>query len=198
MNALSKISGMIDAINNRVGKAVSWLMVIMVLNVFLVVVLRYVFSIGFIWMQELYVWTHAAIFMLGASYALLHDEHVRIDLIYRTASARYKAWVNLLGSIMFALPLLGLLLLKSWPQVVRSFNTMEKSAEAGGLPGLFILKAVIPLFCILLGLQILSLMLRSIISLMTPKKNIDFISQTQNETAANHTTTILKEEKQVS
>ena len=71
----------------------------MVLNVFLVVVLRYVFSIGWVWMQELYVWTHATIFMLGAGYTLLHEGQVRIDLIYRTASARYKALVNIFGSL---------------------------------------------------------------------------------------------------
>ncbi len=198
MNALRKISDVIDTINNTIGKAVSWLMVIMVINVFLVVVLRYVFSIGFIWMQELYVWTHAAIFMLGASYALLHDEHVRIDLIYRTASARYKALVNLLGSLLFALPLLSILFLKSWPQLVRSFNTLEKSAEAGGLPGLFILKAVIPLFCILLGLQVLSLMLRSIITLITPKSDSEYSFESEGETAAEPTTTLLKEAKHLS
>ena len=94
LNYLSKI---VDSINHLVGIAVAWLTVLMVINVFVVVVLRYVFSIGFVWLQELYVWSHAAVFLLGAGYALLHEGHVRIDVIYRKSSVRYKSIVNILG-----------------------------------------------------------------------------------------------------
>lgn len=181
MFLLKKLADIIDGINSFVGKAVSFLVVIMVLNVFTVVVLRYVFSQGWVWMQELYVWTHATIFMLGAGYTLLHDGHVRIDLIYRTASVRYKALVNILGSLFLALPLLYLLLVRSTPMVERSFQSLEKSAEAGGLPALYILKAVIPLFCILFGLQFISLIIRSLETLFDPSKNSSFPQEQQEQ-----------------
>jgi len=168
MFLLKKLADIIDGINNFFGKVVSWMVVIMVLNVFIVVVLRYAFSVGWVWMQELYVWTHAAIFMLGAGYTLLHDGHVRIDLIYRTASARYKALVNIFGTLFFALPLLCVLFFRSVPLVERSFQSLEKSAEAGGLPALYLLKGVIPLFCILFGLQFISLIIRSLETLFNP------------------------------
>ena len=109
MRFLKLLVHLIDTINETVGKLVAWLTVLMVVNVFTVVVLRYTFSIGWIWMQELYVWTHAVIFLLGAGYTLLHEGHVRIDVIYRDASVRYKAIVNILGCIFLATPLLILL-----------------------------------------------------------------------------------------
>ena len=86
MKALRAFIGLIDRLNEAVGRAMGWLTILMVLNVFTVVVLRYAFSLGWVWMQELYIWIHATVFMLGAGYTLLHDGHVRIDLIYRTAS----------------------------------------------------------------------------------------------------------------
>ena len=105
-NSLIAVVRIIDGFNEWVGRAVSWLVVLMVINVFCVVVLRYIFSVGWIWMQETYVWMHGTVFMLGAGYTLLHDGHVRIDLFYREASARYKAAVNLVGSLFLALPLI--------------------------------------------------------------------------------------------
>ncbi len=183
MFLFKKLADIIDQINSFVGKAVSWLVVLMVLNVFVVVVLRYMFSIGWVWMQELYVWTHAIIFMLGAGYTLLHDGHVRIDLIYRTASARYKAFVNILGSLFLALPLLFLLFSRSVPMVERSFQSLEKSAEAGGLPALYVLKAVIPLFCILFGLQFISLIIRSLEALFTPSNTLPSSQEQQEQSS---------------
>ena len=163
LNYLSKI---IDSINHFVGIAVAWLTVLMVINVFVVVVLRYVFSIGFVWLQELYVWSHAAVFLLGAGYTLLHEGHVRIDVIYRKSSIRYKAIVNLLGIMIFAIPLLYLILEKSWPLIIRSWENLERSAEAGGMPGVFILKSLIAVFAILFGLQFFSLLVKSLNDLL--------------------------------
>jgi TRAP-type mannitol/chloroaromatic compound transport system permease small subunit len=157
----------LDWINEAVGRVMGWLTVLMVLNVFLVVVMRYVFSAGYVWMQELYVWTHAGIFLAGAGYTLLHDGHVRIDLIYRDASPRYKAWVNIFGSVFLAAPLLYMLFVKSWPIVQRSWAIAESSGEAGGLPALYILKSMILVFCILMGLQVALLIARSLLTLIT-------------------------------
>jgi len=156
----------IDTVNEAVGRFVAWLTVLMVVNVFIVVVLRYTFSIGWIWMQELYVWTHAVIFLLGAGYTLLHEGHVRIDVIYRDASIRYKAIVNIFGCLFLAIPLLVLLLDRSLPLIFRSWMNLEKSAEAGGMEGVFLLKTVIGVFAILFALQFVSMLLRNIITLL--------------------------------
>ena len=162
MRTLSTIVHGIDRLNERVGRAVSWLTVLMVINVFIVVVLRYSLSVGWIWMQELYVWTHATVFLLGAGYTLLHEGHVRIDLIYREASRRYKAIVNILGSLILGAPLIYLIFDRSLPMISRSWDSLEKSAEAGGMPGLFVFKSIVAVFAVLFGLQLLALFLRNV------------------------------------
>ena len=156
MSYIERIIYFIDSINEWVGKLVSWLLVVMVLNVFLVVVLRYVFGYGAIWMQELYVWSHAIVFLLAAGYTLLHKGHVRIDLIYREASNKYKSIIDLFGTVFFALPVIYFIFIKSLPMVERSWKIFEKSAEAGGLQGLFLFKSVLLVFSLLFGLQFIS------------------------------------------
>ena len=170
MPLVKSIIQLIDLINEWAGRSVSWLLVIMVLNVFFVVVLRYIFSYGAIWMQELYVWNHSIVFLLGAGYTLLHNGHVRIDLIYRTASSKYKSIIDIFGSIFFAIPVIYYIFIKSLPMVQRSWGVLEKSAEAGGLPGLFLFKSVLLVFSILFGIQFISLALKSISSLIINKK----------------------------
>ncbi|MEM7404173.1 MAG: TRAP transporter small permease subunit [Pseudomonadota bacterium] len=165
VTALSWVVRVLDALNEYVGRAAAWLTVFMVLMVTLIVVMRYVFGLGFIWMQESYVWAHGMVFMLGAGYTLLHDGHVRIDIIYRSASQTYRDIVNIIGCTAFVLPVCWIILEKSVGYVSRSFRLMESSAEAGGLPYLFILKGMIWAFAILLGLQAISLIVRSILSL---------------------------------
>ena len=163
---LASIVKVIDNINDTIGRAVSWLTFLMVLIVFTVVLLRYVFSVGWIAMQESYVWIHGTVFMLSASYTFLHDSHVRIDVIYRSASKTYKALVNFLGSIFFVLPVIWITWIKAIPFVNRSWGRLESSAEAGGLPGLYLLKSIILIFCILFALQAISLALRSLCELL--------------------------------
>jgi TRAP-type mannitol/chloroaromatic compound transport system permease small subunit len=104
--------------------------------------------------------------MVGAGYTLLHDGHVRVDIFYRTASIRKKALVDLFGSLVLLLPVLVLVWVQAWPYVLDSWARLEESREAGGLPGLFLLKSVILVFCITLGLQGLSLAGRSILILV--------------------------------
>ena len=165
MDILAALARRIDRLNDWIGRGVALLTIFMVVNVFVVVVLRYVFSLGWIWMQEMYVWAHGAVFLLGAAYTLLHDGHVRIDVFYRQASPRYKAWVNLFGSVCMGLPVVWVIFSNSLSYVLRSWRGLESSAEAGGLPGLFVLKTVIPVFCVLFSLQILSVILRSLLTL---------------------------------
>jgi TRAP-type mannitol/chloroaromatic compound transport system permease small subunit len=165
MNALAAAVRLIDQLNEIIGRGIAWLTLAMVLIGFVVVMLRYVFSIGFVWMQESYVWLHGVIFMLAAGYTLLHDGHVRVDIFYRTASIRAKAWIDLFGSVVLLLPVLVLVWLQALPYVLDSWARLEQSREAGGLPGLFLLKSVILVFCVTLGLQALSLAGRSILVL---------------------------------
>ncbi|MBT6725807.1 MAG: TRAP transporter small permease subunit [Deltaproteobacteria bacterium] len=162
MNILIKISNTIDQINEFAGKVVSWLLILMIINVFIVVVLRYVFSYGAVWMQETYIWMHSIIFLVGAGYTLAYDAHVRIDLIYGKAGDQYRSVVNLICTLIFALPVLYYLFLSSLPFVERSWSIYEKSAETGGLHGVFLFKSVILLFCILFGLQFIALMIKSV------------------------------------
>jgi TRAP-type mannitol/chloroaromatic compound transport system permease small subunit len=165
MNALAAAVRLIDRLNEVIGRTMAWLTLAMVLIGFVVVMLRYVFSIGFVWMQESYVWLHGITFMIGAGYTLFHDGHVRVDIFYRTASIRKKALVDLFGALVLLLPMLALVWIQAWPYVLDSWARLEESREAGGLPGLFLLKSVILVFCVTMGLQGLSLAGRSILIL---------------------------------
>ena len=165
MNYLAGFVRFVDGLNDRIGRGVAWLTLAMVLITFLVVVLRYVFSRGWVWMQESYVWLHGVVFMVGAGYTLLHNGHVRVDMFYRPASARYKAWVDLFGVIFLLLPVVLVVFWASWEYVLVSWSKLEESREAGGLPGLFLLKSVIWAFCAVVALQGLSLAARSILVL---------------------------------
>ena len=165
LNALAGVVRSIDRLNDAVGRGVAWLTLAMVLVTFTVVVLRYVSSVGWVWMQESYVWIHGIVFMLGAGYTLLHNGHVRVDIFYRPASERHKAWVDLFGVCVLLLPLLVVTFVYSWDYVLKSWAGLEGSREAGGLPGLYGLKTIIWCFCVLVGLQALSMAGRSILIL---------------------------------
>lgn len=137
----------------------------MVLVTFAVVILRYVFSFGWVWLQESYVWMHGVVFMVGAGYTLLHNGHVRVDIFYRPASLRYKATIDILGSLLLLLPMVTLVFLVGFGYVASSWSMLEESREAGGLPGLFLLKAMILVFSVLMAMQGLSLAVRSLLVL---------------------------------
>ncbi|MCL4768042.1 MAG: TRAP transporter small permease subunit [Hyphomicrobiaceae bacterium] len=156
----------IEALNERIGRTVSWLAIILVFNTFLVAVLRYGFSRGWVWLQEMYVWMHAIIFLVVAGYTLLHEGHVRIDIFYGSASLRGKAWVNALGTVFLLWPTLIVIAWVAWPYVHLSWTRLESSQEAGGLPGLFLLKSCMLAFVVLVGLQGLALFMRSAMVLL--------------------------------
>jgi TRAP-type mannitol/chloroaromatic compound transport system permease small subunit len=138
-----------------IGSAVAWLTIFMVVGTFVIVVLRYAFDLGWIAMQESIIWMHAMVFMLGAAYTLKRDEHVRVDIFYRGLSTHRRAVVDLVGTILFLLPITAFLVISSWDYVSISWMIRESSREAGGLPYPFvpILKSIIPLTAVLLGLQ---------------------------------------------
>ncbi len=165
MELLARVVRAIDRVNEAVGRAVSWLTLAMVLITCFVVAMRYGFAWGRVWIQESYVWLHGVVFMFGAGYTLLHNGHVRVDIFYRPAGIRYKAWVDILGSLLLLAPVVSMLLWVSWPYVAESWAKLEESREAGGLPGLFLLKSVILGFCVLVFAQGLSLAGHSILVL---------------------------------
>ncbi len=153
-----------DRISHVTGTATSWLTLGMVLLTAIIVVMRYVFDAGLIWMQESVTWMHAAVFMVGAAYTLLHEEHVRVDIFYRKMSKRGRATVDLVGVIVFLLPLCGLLALMAYDFAATSWSIHETSREPGGLPFPMIplLKSIVIVMPVVVALQGVSLMLRSL------------------------------------
>jgi len=153
-----------DRISNVTGKLTSWLTLLMVLVTVVIVVMRYIFDAGFVWMQESVTWMHAAVFMVGASYTLLHDDHVRVDIFYRKMTPRRRGWVDLAGVLLFLLPLCGYLAWAAIDFAAVSWSLHETSREPGGLPYplIPILKSIVVVMPVLVGLQGVSLARQSI------------------------------------
>lgn len=155
---------LLDRFSRLTGKVTAWLTLLMVVVTTIIVVLRYVFDAGFIWLQESVTWMHAAVFMLGASYTLLHEEHVRVDIFYRSMDETRRAWVDFLGVLIFLLPLCIYLAYAAWDFAGASWSIRESSREPGGLPYPLIpvLKSVVVLMPVAVALQGTSLLLRSL------------------------------------
>jgi len=152
-SALKSLSERLDRIAELVGNTAAWLALALVLVTFTVVMLRYLFQLGWIAMQESILYLHASLFLLGAAYTLKKDGHVRVDIFYRGFSAKGKALVDLLGSLLLLLPVCGFLLWTSWDYVTMAWSIYEGSQEAGGLPYVYLLKTLIPVAVVLLILQ---------------------------------------------
>lgn len=159
-----------EATNRVTGHVTAWFTLGAVLVCFTVVVLRYGFSISFIWMQDIYVWFHAVVFTVGAGYTYLVGGHVRVDLFYANMDARQRARVDLFGVVFFVLPWAYVVLWSAYPFVYRSWSILEPSGQPSGLDGVFLLKSVIPLFVLLIVLHALSVAARSILVLRGHKE----------------------------
>lgn len=159
-----KIENFIDV----TGRAVSWLTFFMVLVTFVVLVLRYGFGIGSIALQESIAYMHATVFLIGAAWTLQQDAHVRVDIVYCRCSKKTRALIDLLGSLFLLLPLMIFIIWISFDYVQSSWDVLEGSPEAGGLPGVFLLKTLIPVMAILLVLQGIANILKSLITLREP------------------------------
>jgi TRAP-type mannitol/chloroaromatic compound transport system permease small subunit len=161
----------IDTLTEISGRMIAWLTVVMVLLTFAIVVLRYGFNLGWIGMQESVLYMHGLVFMLGAAYTLKHDGHVRVDIFYQKFNAKQRAVVNLFGSIFLLLPVCVFILAISLDYVFSSWRVMESSAEAGGLPFVYLNKSFILLFSITLSLQGLAEIARNILFLFDQESN---------------------------
>ncbi len=162
--ALSSVPEVFDRISIVSGRITSWLSLVMVIVTVIVVVMRYVFDAGAVWLQESVVWMHAVMFMVGAAYTLQQDEHVRVDIFYRGMSERRRAFIDLLGTLLFLLPLCVFLGYKAWDFVVVSWQLAESSREPGGMPYPFVplLKSVLLVMPLLLALQGVAMLIRAL------------------------------------
>jgi TRAP-type mannitol/chloroaromatic compound transport system permease small subunit len=125
------------------GKGAAWLTLLMVLLTFTIVILRYGFNLGWIWLQESLTYLHVAVFTIVTTWALQTESHVRVDIFYTRMSPRGRALVDLLGTLLFLLPFCVFILVTAWPYVMNSWALLEGSREAGGLPLVFLLKSLI-------------------------------------------------------
>jgi len=120
---------------------------------FALVVARYLFGLGSIWLSETVIYANAGLFMLAAAWTLRAGGHVRVDVFYAEGGPRAKAAVDLLGALLLLLPFALVLLWFAAPYAARSWAILERSQETSGLPLVFALKTLIPLFAVLMALQ---------------------------------------------
>ncbi len=150
---LTTIANRLESFISLTGRMVSWLSLFMVLTTFVVVIMRYLFDSGSIAMQESVSYMHAILFLVGAAWTLQQDAHVRVDIFYTNFSEHKRALVDLFGSLFLLLPLMLFISYISWQYVSNSWEVLEGSREAGGLPGVYLLKSSILLMSALLILQ---------------------------------------------
>jgi TRAP-type mannitol/chloroaromatic compound transport system permease small subunit len=169
-NTISHIADGIDRMNAAIGRAATWCSLFIVLVEFAVVVMRYALGIGSIRVQESVLYAHAALFMLAAAWTLQVDGHVRVDVFYAQAKLRTRALIDLLGAVIFLAPFAVVLAMLSVPYVARSWVILERSRETSGLPFVYLLKTLIPLFALLIGLQGVAQAIRAALVLSAPRR----------------------------
>ena len=164
-----RLADRIDQFSTAVGRAMAWLVLFVVVVQFAVVLLRYVFGLGSIWLQESIVYAHAFAFLLAAAWVLKTGGHVRVDVFYREANARTRAWIDLLGTLFLLLPAAVVIFWLSLPYAARSWSILERSQETSGLPSVFLLKTAIPVAAAMLILQGCAEVLRAATLLTRPR-----------------------------
>jgi len=162
---MEKCAAALERVNFVIGNTLCWAALGMLLLQFGGVLLRYVFGYSFIFLDEGVLYFHAAIFMLGAGYTFLVNAHVRVDIFYANFTERTRAWIDLFGHLFLLTPALVLLIWYSWPTVRGSWAILEGPISVGGIPASFLLKSLIPAYCVLLLVQGLAALLRDILRL---------------------------------
>jgi TRAP-type mannitol/chloroaromatic compound transport system permease small subunit len=152
-SAMTNVADFIDRVTGVIGRAVAWCALFIVLTQFAVVLARYVLGIGSIWLTESIIYAHAGLFMLAAAWTLRENGHVRVDIFYADAALRRKALIDLLGALLLLIPFALALGWLSLPYVARAWAILERSRETSGIPAVFLLKTLIPLFALLMALQ---------------------------------------------
>ena len=167
ISILEQTAARLDAFTAGVGRAVSYLMLTTVLICFTNVCLRYAFGIGLVWLQESFVWSHTLAIMLGSSLALLRGGFVRVDTFYNRMGPRGQAMVDLFGTAVFMAPFLWMMAYYGWPFFYSSWQMGERSAYQTGLGALYLLKASLLVFVLLVSLQGLSSAIRCVLTIAT-------------------------------
>ncbi|MGI8525710.1 MAG: TRAP transporter small permease subunit, partial [Pseudolabrys sp.] len=155
------IADRIDRLTAAVGRGAAWLCLVIVALQFALVVARYLFGLGSIWLTETVLYAHAALFLLAAAWTLQAGGHVRVDIFYAGMTPRGKAKVDLAGAVLLLLPFCVVLIWIALPYVVRSWAILERSQEISGLPLVYLLKTLIAVFAVLLALQGISQAIRA-------------------------------------
>lgn len=150
MTALTKVAAVIHHATRRVCQL---LLCVIFFGQLTVVILRYVFGMGFIELQDALAYSFAALVVLGLPLALVQDAHVRVDVFRANQSERTQMWFDRVGTVAFLIPVFGLIIWWVWPDISYSWSIREQSVETGGLPGLFLVKTTLPLACGLMILQ---------------------------------------------
>ena len=166
MSILKIVSRWIDTLNEWVGRGVAWVTLGLVVVVFVDVLMRYILNVSFVFTQELEWHLFGFIFLIGAGYTLLHDGHVRVDIIYQRLGLKGRAWVNLCGVLLFLIPGCIMVISTSWKFTMNSFTILEGSPDPGGIPFRFVLKGCIPVGFTLLLFQGISLGLHSFMQIL--------------------------------
>ena len=156
------VAGRIDRLNSAIGRVAAWGALFVVVVQFVVVVLRYLFGIGSIWLSESILYGNAAMFLLAAAWTLREGGHVRVDVFYAEAAPRTKALIDLCGALVLLLPFMLVLAWFSYPYVARSWAILEGSRETSGLRVVYLLKTLIPVFALLMALQGVSQAIRAL------------------------------------
>ncbi len=173
---MQKIADLIDRTNGKIGQSVIWLVLLLVFLQFFVVVLRYVFGLNFIDLQEIITIAHGLIFMAAAGYVLQIDHHVRVDIFYAGFSARLRAMINMFGSLLFLIPAMVVIVYLALPYVGQSWLVLEGASDAEFLNVRYLQKSAILAFALLLGLQGLSIFLRGLLALAGDRAELEKIS----------------------
>ena len=172
MRATNLFISAIDHVTDFTGRVISWLTLAMVAMTVVVVVLRYYFESGSIALQESITYLHGTVFMLGIAFTLQRGGHVRVDIFYRGFSVRRKAVVDLIGGLLFLLPVTLLIFVMSWDYVAASWSISETSEEGTGIAGIYLLKTLLLLMPATLLLQGIAEILKDVLVLLG-KRQLD-------------------------
>ena len=158
-------ASLIERLNAALGRVAAWAVLVMVLVQFAIIMLRFAFGLGSLWMQESLHYLLAILVLFAAPWTLLANGHVRVDIFYADATPRTQAKIDLAGALLLLIPFMAAVIWFSWPYASRAWAIMESSREAGGIPLVFLLKSSIPAFAALMLLQGLAQAFRAVLSL---------------------------------
>ncbi|HWV09239.1 MULTISPECIES: TRAP transporter small permease subunit [unclassified Pseudomonas] len=157
-----KLAFLIDSLNLWFGKIIAWLTLFLVVGTTIVVVLRYGFGIGATALQEAVLYAHALVFMGACAWVMQRNGHVRVDIFYQNFSGHRQALVELLGTLLFLLPVCLFLGWSSWDYVGNAWATLEASSESGGLKYVYLQKSIILVLVVSLVLQGVSNLIKAL------------------------------------